>query len=444
MNTLINFRWKVLGFLLFFALTANAQRDPLLWPFAVNSIWNMPIGDGAIYVPALLQEADNFGMTVDEDIIILKPNAPLQEIYTNYADWDATQDRCIEEGPLLFSAPIPDDFIVSSDNWDGLTPNSGTAFLLPDGETIIQTQPFARCTPSTATSHYVPGESSIYGDGIRGAHGGSGLSAIGGALRLGELDEPMDVIRHALKINVYAAENLFYDEETEGYRWPAIRADGYAENVYGTERTEAVVTACRMGALLALPTFLDLDSLAFETTPGRILAEAFRNYGAYIVDDTAWDVYAIITEWSPDGRFMYEFENAWGFPFKEPNKNTPWTRDIRRIFSNLHVVDNNGPENIGGGGTPLMPLAPPFDITSIVDEQPAEITVYPNPVKDELVLDVEMSQVAGIQIVGVQGQANAVTLLSNRINVSHLPKGIYILQLSLNNGQLYHYKFIKQ
>jgi hypothetical protein len=290
----------------------------------------------------------------------------------------------------------------------------------------------------------VPGESSIYGDGIRGAHGGSGLSAIGGALRLGELDEPMDVIRHALKINVYAAENLFYDEETEGYRWPAIRADGYAENVYGTERTEAVVTACRMGALLALHNFLYIDSLAFETTPGRILAEAFRNYGAYIVDDTAWDVYAIITEWSPDGRFMDEFEDAWGFPFKEPNKNTPWTRDIRRIFSNLHVVDNNGPENIGGGGTPLMPLAPPFDITSIVDEQPAEITVYPNPVKDELVLDFEMSQVAGIQIVGIQGQVNTISVVSNEIDVSNLPKGIYILQLSLNEGQVYRYKFVKQ
>ena len=29
-------------------------RDPLKWPFAQNSIWNMPIGSGAQYVPANL------------------------------------------------------------------------------------------------------------------------------------------------------------------------------------------------------------------------------------------------------------------------------------------------------------------------------------------------------------------------------------------------------
>ncbi len=27
-------------------------RDPLKWPFAATSIWNMPIGSGAVYVPA--------------------------------------------------------------------------------------------------------------------------------------------------------------------------------------------------------------------------------------------------------------------------------------------------------------------------------------------------------------------------------------------------------
>jgi hypothetical protein len=32
-----------------------------------------------------------------------------------------------------------------------------------------------------------------------------------------------------------------------------------------------------------------------------------------------------------------------------------------RIFTNLHVVDNNGPGSIGGGGTPCQPLAPPFE-----------------------------------------------------------------------------------
>lgn len=164
--------------------------------------------------------------------------------------------------------------------------------------TIKQTQPFAHCTPNEATSRYMFEDTDLYGDGLYGAHGGSGLSAVGGALRCGEL---------------------------------------------------------------ALPVWMDLDSLGLETKPARILAEAFQNFGAYLVDDTAWDVYAIVTEWSPEGRFAEEFEKNWGFPINDSNKNTPWNRDMDKIYLNLHVVVNNGPDTAGGGGTPLMPLAPPFE-----------------------------------------------------------------------------------
>ncbi len=119
-----------------------------------------------------------------------------------------------------------------------------------------------------------------------------------------------------------------------------------------------------MGALLAIPPWIDLDSLSFETQPARILAEAMRDYGAYLVDNTAWDVYAFITEWSPEGRFTDQFRSDWGFPFKEGSKNTPWGRDMDRIFLNLHVVDNNAASSIGGGGEPRADPAPEFYPTS--------------------------------------------------------------------------------
>ncbi len=32
------------------------SRDPLQWPFTQNSIWNMPIGNEAVYVPAGILE----------------------------------------------------------------------------------------------------------------------------------------------------------------------------------------------------------------------------------------------------------------------------------------------------------------------------------------------------------------------------------------------------
>lgn len=339
--------------------TEKELRDPLKQPFRSASIWNMPIGSNAVFVHAEIEKALARGMTIDEDIIVMKPDAPQTEIYTNYAGWNREKDRCTKDGPLLFSAPIPDDFVVSSETWDGLTPNSGLAVVLPDGRTIKQTQPFARCTAGkNGTSQYVFDNADIYGDGYYGAHGGSGLSAIGGALRVGELVSEDTTIKHVLKINIFGKKNLYYDNVTKGFRWPAKRADGYAANNYGTARTLPVNKECRMGALLALPPTINIDDLEFETIPGRILAQAFQDYGAYIVDDTAWDVYALVTEWGPDGRVSDEFEKKWGFPMNIVSKDTPWGRDMDKIFLNLHIVVNNSAQSIGGGGEPRVPLAP--------------------------------------------------------------------------------------
>jgi hypothetical protein len=55
-----------------------------------------------------------------------------------------------------------------------------------------------------------------------------------------------------------------------------------------------------------------------------------------------------------------EFEKAWGFPFVMADRKNPWSEDMAMIFEALHVVDNNGPQRIGGGGTPRQPLAVPL------------------------------------------------------------------------------------
>jgi hypothetical protein len=355
--------------LLLGASPAAHGRDPLRQPFHQDSIWNRPIGSEAVYVPAKIQKATASGMTVDEDLIVLTPDAPLLEIHRNDAGWNRNRSRCMIDGPLLFRAPIPTSFIVSPDTWDGLTPNSGLAVLMPDGRTIKQTQPFARCTPEYGTSRYRFDDEDLFGLGYYGAHGGSGLSCIGGTLRVGELVPDAGPIRHALKVNLYAARNLHYDEETRGYRWPARRADGYAARTYGTKGTP--VKACRMGALLALPAALTDEILGLETEPARMLAQAFRDYGAYVVDDTAWDVYALVTEWGPAGRVMEEFKRVWGFEMNPRSRDNAWSRDMDRIFMNLHVVDNNGPDRIGGGGQPRVPLAEPLSSTARATSGPS-------------------------------------------------------------------------
>ncbi len=335
------------------------SRDPLKWPFSSTSIWNMPIGDSAVYVHARLEPVDAEGLSVDEDIIVLTPWAPMMDVYLNHASWTKEHNRCYPEGGILYSVPCPDDFIYSYDNWEQMTPNAGIASLMPDGRTIVQSQPFSRCEPGMpATSKWLFPDQDIYGDGMLGAHGGSGMSALGGAIRLGEAMPGSGPIRHALKINIYAAENILYDSIDKGFRWPAVVADGYAPLLYGKKRTTPFVKGVLMGSLLALPSWMCLDSMNFETEPGRIFAQAFQDYGAYVVDDTYRDSWAIISAWEPEGRWVDQFEEAWGFIFITVDDDSPWARDMEKIYFNLHLVANNGPESVGGGGKPRQPLAP--------------------------------------------------------------------------------------
>jgi len=336
------------------------SRDPLKWPFSPQSIWNTPIGSGAVYVPAGIVKARERGMTVDPDILFLDASAPLTDILENRAGWEG-RSRCPVEGGLVMRVPIPSAYVVPGGGPQD-TPNNGAVFLMPDGRTLKQTQPFSRCVAGAAgTSQYVFPTLDIQGDGRAGSHGGSGLSAIGGTLRLGELVPGAPPIRHALKVNLFAKENVFFDAATQGFRWPAYRADSYAKDVYGGKNP-----SLRMGALLALPAAADLAALGLETEPARMLAWTLQNYGAYVVDDTFWSVYAIETEQSPAGTVTEEFRKSWGYPMDPQGFDNPWARDMDRIFRALNVVDNNGPTSIGGGGTSRQPPAPPFGNVALI------------------------------------------------------------------------------
>jgi hypothetical protein len=338
-------------------------RDVLTRPFASNSIWNTPIGSNAVYVPAGIQPPSQMGMTADEDIIVLSANSPLVDVRICNTGWDQTKSRCTLEAGTVFSTqvPIPSNFIVSLQN--DQIPNSCATILMPDGITIRQTQPFARCIaggPASALYNYIA-DQSIKGDGRIGIHGGSGLSALGGTIRIGELKSTSGPINHALKINVYAGLNLFYNSATGGYRWPASWADSYANDPilgYGKASGANPVQACRMGALLALAPSIDINNMGLITEPAKKIAQVLQDYGAYIVDDTAWNVYAIETEWSPNGKVTSNFEYDWGFPMVDGSLASNWALDMKNIYTKLSVVDNNSATSIGGGGIPRIPLAP--------------------------------------------------------------------------------------
>jgi hypothetical protein len=341
---------------------ARPERDPMRSPFSSKSIWNMPIGSRAVYVPAGLSGRPGNSPWaampgIDEEHIVMQPDAPPTAVHLSQAGWSG-QDRCGAGGGLLAMVPMPKGYVVGSDNR-----NSVGAFLLPDRRTIVQVQPLARCNagaPATAMVSFV--ETDLYGAGIAGAHGGSGLSAIGGSIRVGELRPGAPTgPRHALKVNVYAKEALYQCKtSSDCYRWPASKADAYAVGVYGVASGNKN-RAMKMGALLAIPASVPLASLHLRTAPARQLAWTLQNYGAYIVDDSYAPGFDLNVEEGPDGSVRQQFKADWGFDMMQRvTQDSPWVRDLQTLVEALHVVSNNRPGHPGGGGRPRQPLAPPI------------------------------------------------------------------------------------
>jgi len=129
----------------------------------------------------------------------------------------------------------------------------------------------------------------------------------------------------------------------------------------------------KMGALLAIPANVNINTIGLQSVPGQMLAWTLQNYGAYIVDSRGSPGFDFSIEDGAAGSKADEFQADYGFPFDgrlgymtltgstgQPTPQAKWVSDIRLIIDYLRVVSNNSPTSIGGGGTPLQPLAPPF------------------------------------------------------------------------------------
>jgi hypothetical protein len=329
------------------AIQGNGTRDAWRWPFSVDSIWNRPLGSNAQLVPAGLASAR--ATIVDVNYIFRVPaGAPERPVYLN-PSWEV---RCLGQKAQFNpnarkSVPIPDDWVIPSAN-----SNNASAFLLPDGRTLVQINPLSRCTRGGPVYGGVTPDVDLYGPGVEGGHGGSGMSSIGGTIRLGELTSP-NPIQHALKVTLWGKKYLAVNNDgTPGFRWPALNADGYFRDPvmgYGGR-----VPALEMGALLAIGPNETPEKLGLNTAIGRKLFQAFKDYGAYVVDDSACDCFNLTAEQGVNE----EVKRVFGYGLQAGNG--PFLDDLNRIINYLYVVNNNGPNSVGGGGTPRRPLALPF------------------------------------------------------------------------------------
>ena len=347
-----------------FVSKIHAQRDPYLRPFANNSIWNMAIHNNAVYVDARINAPTAWGVTSDPEIIMLSPTAPNVGIFT--CGW-AGSTRC-DKGAQITSAPIPDGWINGIPQG---TPNNSTAILAQDGRTVINLQCLHRCATSGPASSLLQYPSQdLYGAGIEGGHGGSGMAALGGSIRVGELTpnyteaqikaDPNIFIKHVIKMNV---NTLLYVSNTNGgYRWPAVKADGNYNSPGACDYYGGSIPQFKMGSLLAIPKTVNVEAMGLQTGPGIMMARTLQKYGAYLVDATCWDVVAFEIQTGPLGDVESQFATKYGYPFSPQSTSVAWAQDIAKIVQELFVVDNNNAANIGGGPTTdlVNRLAPPI------------------------------------------------------------------------------------
>lgn len=252
--------------------------------------------------------------------------------------------------------------------------------LMPDRRTVLQMQPVFRCSPGApmlarwgnhtdGCPQQFPNETDILGDGALGAHGGSGLSSFGGNIRLGELDPNNKApIQHALKLELWGARHYFglyplqnataYNGGRTQYVWPATGSDDNTAPPHG--HYNGTNPHLCPGALLALPASAQLT---LKTEPARRIAQAFRDYGGYLVDSSSGyaDKVSLVMESGVDDELKKWYNMSMAFPYGcNPNQSATLFEDLLHVLQSLEIVINNGPNSVGGGGTPRAPLAPPI------------------------------------------------------------------------------------
>ena len=333
-------------------------RNARKWPFLSTSIWNTPIGSGAIFHdPGIFRPPfplpENF-FSDDDYFIITSSNDPPTPWY-NQSWWysPSSGSPCNITGNLIGNIAFPANVTVHR-----FGNNNAAALLQLDNHTIINTQPLYRCTPgSPVLSVFEMGviakDDIVYGNGTWGAHGGSGLSSIGGTIRLGELLPNGPQIRHALKLQLNAS--MYFYDQPPGYMWPALYCDGYAFNPNDSAHYGGKDIYMSPGSLLAIPSNIIVN---ITTVPGKKMLFALQNYGGYLCDDTRYNRGTVGTEHGVTD----EFQTAYGYAFdsNSTGSGASWYADMLTLFQLLRVVINNSKTSVGGGGTPLQLPPPPI------------------------------------------------------------------------------------
>lgn len=191
--------------------------------------------------------------------------------------WDDRDSGTTPQGTIH----VPASFVLP-DASPGDTPNNPTIILNTD--TYAATFLNACARPS--------GTGNIWGyqSTPNMTHNGSGL--IGGQVKQTELDAGL--VAHAIGINVWG--ETYLSNDGTGYVSPATKADSNFDVVDDANYYGGNLTTLKMGTRLAIPSSVSAASLGVTTPAALTVYRALVDYGAYIVDNTAWDAVSLQTD----------------------------------------------------------------------------------------------------------------------------------------------------
>jgi hypothetical protein len=379
----------------------SACRDPHAQPFDSHSVWNTPLGTSARLQDVGLGDFQTGQYHDDENFVVPRGSSDELVDVINQGWWGPTPAparalcptanksntfcHCVEFGSrsgTRLSIPY---------NWTTGTQagNNGAAFML-NATHAVQMQPTFRCKPgspvlaeweqwrlSPPTGPVDRYATSLWGPGTYGAHGGSGLSSLGGQIRRGELNETAPDIQHALSLELFAHKWYYCapSQRAKGtgpksnrstcFRWPALTADSYAvtkghELVYGGTNPYL-----QPGTLLAVPRPSVVSIAArLKTVVGKRILKAASTFGAYVVDDAAGSYLGEYgkTNINYEQGVAEEVMQNYGLILgaSAHTQQGVLFDDLTLIFRGMQAVSNNGPGSIGGGGNPVAPLPVPL------------------------------------------------------------------------------------
>lgn len=331
-----------------FKAYTQGTRDATLQPFRSNSVWNLPIGQGATY-------ADTTDLATRDFLATTFNGATI----TAWANWNQ------------YSHPIT--FAATTDPWATVTDynDSGRngAYYVPataaiaDGSDkhmhVINPQRTyideAWATTRQSPTAYRVGRHhtiDLYGSGLGPRNGvrAYGGSAVGGLIRAWETTAThpsyTGKIQHALALAVdrrqlyYSGGSSGYDASgygtAKGYVWPATEQDWGSESNYKGR--------VPMGAYFAIPPSVDINAQGL-TAEGKMVAQALQDFGAYVTDATVGAVTFYVEPTAP---------SAFAANLR---KDAAKLRSLLRRVTNNSAVTPNGP---GERRVPMLPnLAPP-------------------------------------------------------------------------------------